>query len=46
MFTSPGGASEIRAALGESRGLFAAIGLFNAFVNLLILTGPLFMLQI
>ena len=41
-----GGAAEIRAALAESRRLFAAIGLFSAFVNLLMLTGPLFMLQI
>ena len=40
------GISEIRAALGESRRLFASIGLFSAFVNLLMLTGPLFMLQI
>ena len=40
------GRAEIRAALGESRRLFASIGLFSAFVNLLMLTGPLFMLQI
>ena len=40
------GAREIRAALGESRRQFAAIGLFSAFVNLLMLTGPLFMLQV
>ena len=40
------GAREIRVALGESRRWFAAIGLFSAFVNLLMLTGPLFMLQI
>ena len=40
------GRAEIRAALGESRRLFVAIGLFSAFVNLLLLTGPLFMLQI
>ena len=40
------GASEIRAALGGSRRLFASIGLFSAFVNLLMLTGPPFMLQI
>ena len=39
-------AREIRAALGESRRWFAAIGLFSAFVNLLMLTGPLFMLQV
>ena len=40
------GASEIRTALGESRRQFLAIGLFSAFVNLLMLTGPLFMLQV
>ena len=40
------GAWEIRAALGESRRWFAAIGRFSAFVNLLMLTGPLFMLQV
>ena len=43
---SPAGAREIRAALGESRRLFVSIGLFSAFVNLLMLTGPLFMLQV
>ena len=37
---------EIRAALAESRRLFGSIGLFSVFVNLLMLTGPLFMLQI
>ena len=42
----PAGSREIRAALGESRRLFIAIGLFSVFVNLLMLTGPLFMLQI
>ena len=40
------GAAEIRSALGESRRLFVSIGLFSVFVNLLMLTGPLFMLQI
>ena len=40
------GAAEIRSALGESRRLFLSIGLFSAFVNLLMLTGPLFMLQV
>ena len=40
------GRAEIRAALGESRRLFLSVGLFSAFVNLLLLTGPLFMLQI
>ncbi len=37
---------EIRAALSESRRFLVAIGLFSAFVNLLMLTGPLFMLQL
>ena len=41
-----GGGAEIRSALGESRRLFVFIGLFSAFVNLLMLTGPLFMLQV
>ena len=40
------GAAEIGAALSESRRLFVSIGLFSIFVNLLMLTGPLFMLQI
>ena len=41
-----GGRAEIRRALGESWRQYAAIGLFSAFVNLLMLTGPLFMLQV
>ena len=40
------GSKEIRGALAESRRLFASIGVFSAFVNLLMLTGPLFMLQV
>ena len=43
--TAPRG-TEVRAALSESRRLFVSIGLFSIFVNLLMLTGPLFMLQI
>ena len=46
MTSSRDGADEIRVALRESRLLFVSIGLFSAFVNLLMLTGPLFMLQI
>ena len=42
----PTGAQELRAVLGESNRLFVSIGLFSAFVNLLMLTGPLFMLQV
>ena len=41
-----GGSVEIRSALAESRRLFVAVGVFSAFVNLLMLTGPIFMLQI
>ncbi|MDE0202489.1 MAG: ABC transporter transmembrane domain-containing protein, partial [Rhodospirillaceae bacterium] len=40
------GATEIASALSESRRLFVAIGVFSAFVNLLMLTGPIFMLQV
>ena len=40
------GAAELRAVLGESRRLFVSVGLFSGFVNLLMLTGPLFMLQV
>ena len=32
--------------MGEGWRLFASIALFSAFVNLLMLTGPLFMLQV
>jgi ATP-binding cassette subfamily C protein len=39
------GVSELRAARSESRGLFWAAAFFSIFVNLLMLTGPLFMLQ-
>ena len=41
-----GGAGEIRAAFAESRRLFTVIAIFSIFVNLLMLTGPIFMLQI
>ena len=44
--TGRGGRAEIRTALSESRRLFASIGLFSVFVNVLMLTGPLFMLQV
>ena len=37
---------EIRAALSESRRLFLSVGFFSVFVNLLMLTGPIFMLQV
>ena len=38
--------SEIRAALASCRGAFLGIGLFSALINILALTGALFMLEI
>jgi len=43
---APSGADELRAALARSRAGFLSIALFSFFVNLLVLTGPLFMLQV
>ncbi len=40
------GLAELRAARGESRHLFVFVAVFSFFVNLLMLTGPLFMLQV
>ncbi len=40
------GRPELGRALGASRTLFAGVALFSVFVNLLMLTGPLFMLQV
>lgn len=42
--TEPGG--EIKQALRASRRAFLAAGLFSFFINMLMLTGPLFMLQV
>ena len=36
----------MRAARRESRGLYWAVALFSLFVNLLMLTAPLYMLQV
>ena len=46
MTLGPNGEREIRAALSESRRLFVSCALISVFVNLLMLTGPLFMLQV
>ena len=46
MSESRNGDREIRGALAESRRLFVSVGLFSVFVNLLMLTGPLFMLPV
>jgi len=40
------GQEEMRAARRENRALFWAAGSFSIFINLLMLTGPLFMLQV
>ncbi|PHQ99806.1 MAG: type I secretion system permease/ATPase [Marinosulfonomonas sp.] len=40
------GLAELKAARRKNRGLFWAVGIFSAFVNLLMLTGPLYMLQV
>ena len=40
------GEKEIRAVLSESRWLLISCGFFSVVVNLLMLTGPLFMLQV
>ena len=40
------GAAELRAARREGRGLVAAVAVFSFFVNLLMLTGPLYMLNV
>ncbi|MFN3642557.1 MAG: type I secretion system permease/ATPase [Gemmobacter sp.] len=40
------GLAELRAARSESRTLFWAVLVFSAIVNLLMLTGPIYMLQI
>ncbi|MCI4660404.1 MAG: type I secretion system permease/ATPase [Neomegalonema sp.] len=40
------GRAELRDALRSGRKLFYGVGLFSFFVNLLMLTGPLFMLQV
>lgn len=40
------GQAELRAARRKSRGLYWAVGLFSLFANLLMLTGPMYMLQV
>lgn len=40
------GIEELRAARRESRGLYWMVGIFSFFANMLMLTGPLYMLQV
>ena len=40
------GLEELRQARRKSRGLYWAVALFSAFANVLMLTGPLYMLQV
>lgn len=42
----PAGLAELRGVRRRSRGLFVMVALFSVFVNLLMLTGPIFMLQV
>ena len=44
--TTARGVEELYAARRESRGLYWMVGAFSVFVNLLMLTGPLYMLQV
>ena len=39
------GLAELRAVRGQCRTHFRSVAIFSIFVNLLMLTGPLFMLQ-
>ena len=40
------GLKELRAVRNQSRGLYYCIALFSVFVNALMLTGPLYMMQV
>ena len=40
------GFAELREARAKSRGLFWSVGLFSFFANLLLLTGPIYMMQV
>jgi len=42
----PVGLAALRDVRKRSRGLFVSVGFFSVFVNLLMLTGPIFMLQV
>ena len=42
----PTGLRELRSIRNESSTLFYFVGMLSVFVNLLMLTGPIFMLQI
>ena len=44
--TARNGLDELKAARRESRHLYWAVGIFSFFANLLMLTGPLYMLQV
>ncbi len=40
------GYAELRAARRSNRSLYWAVGIFSVFSNLLMLTGPIYMLQV
>ncbi|QPH55463.1 type I secretion system permease/ATPase [Pontivivens ytuae] len=43
---APRGADELKGVLRQSRRLFQIVALFSVFANILVLTGPIFMLQV
>ncbi len=45
-FSDAHGRAELRQVLGRQRVLLLLVVLFSAFVNLLMITGPLFMMQV
>lgn len=46
MDTGARGRAELRLAMRHNRGLMFSVMLFSSFINLLMLTGPIFMLQV
>lgn len=44
--TNENGLKELRAARAEGRAIFWAVGLFSVFANFLMLSGPLYMMQV
>jgi ATP-binding cassette subfamily C protein len=46
MMPTPPGVEELRAARRQSRSLYWTVGIFSFFANMLMLTGPIYMLQV
>ena len=43
---TPAKRSELRAALGSAKAAFIGVGMFSGLINILMLTGSLFMLEV